>query len=249
MGRIVTDRILVGQRYNASAMAGTTEEDTSGLKDVGAFLKAMGSRYGRIPALKRFGRLIGQWFLGGLAFVAVCIGAEVVGIGFRKAAETYWRWWVYPPFAIAFVPIGFTLFLAIVQLAAYTVIFPFVLIGQLFGYDRSTASKRIANGLLYLGFGLFVAVIAHESARRSVTPNPPKKAVATATPPACQQQPTGTSSNPSPWSNWRVAAIALISFCGGIAKTTITNVTSKLAERVFDERKRVVIYGPNDGPK
>lgn len=60
--------------------------------------------------------------IGRVVFVILCIGGEAISVGFRKAARMYWRWWVWPPFVIALVPIAFTLLLAVIQLAAYAVV-------------------------------------------------------------------------------------------------------------------------------
>jgi hypothetical protein len=182
--------------------------------------------------------------------VAVCIGGETMGVGFRKAAEMYWRWWVWLPFVIALVPIAFTLFLAAIELTCYAVIFPLVLIGVLLGYDRSASSRRVSGSLVYLGFAFFVAGAAHDSAQRDAALKPATQAgAAMSTPAAHQAQPMPAPTVRSRRFDWWTVAIAVLSFCGGVAKNAFSGVSSRWVERVFDERKRVVIYGPNDRPR
>lgn len=224
-------------------------EDTSGLDDVVEFLKAMGSRYRRVPALKRLGRLLWKWYLTGLVFVVLCIVGETATVGLRKAAAMYWQWWIVPPFLIAALPIAFTLILAIIELAFYVAMFPFALIGQLLGHSRAAFFKQASNWIIYLGFGLFVAWAAHDTARKDAAPKPAMKA-ATATPPPLHQPETAALPATSEHRfNWWTIGVALLSFGGGVAKTTFGSVTSTWAQRFVDKRRPVIIYGPNDKPR
>lgn len=231
-------------------MAETAKEEKTALQDLHEFVQAIGSRYQRVPALKRLGRLVGAWFLSGLAFVVVCIAGETIGVGFSKAKEIYWDWWVWPPFVFAATPIAWTLSLSLLELAMIAVFFPFRIIGDLIGPGPTAFFKTASKWLVFAAIAFWVAWAARDSARKAVAPASPTKAVAAAVASAPAATPAVASAATSPRSEFWKNFLLVLGWLGVLGNTALKSVVSAWAKRfLLDGRPEVVIYGPDDNPK